>query len=91
MNTATQPNYGHTTVLSKLDAIEKALLANDPLLPYHCKEVLKLLQEQEELIHLLDDKQRSILIGGMKTYQNIQLVTAATKSAGKKKITADDL
>lgn len=84
--------FAQLAVFEKLDAIDKALKTNDPLLELHCEAVRKQLSQYEELVHLLKDEQIATLMTGMKKWQNIQLVAEAVKSKGRgKKITADDL
>ena len=81
----------HAAVLEKLSRIEAGLKVHDPLVAHHCKNIRDTLMEHEELVHLLKDEQVRVLMAGMKSYINVQLVKETSKSRGKGKITSDDL
>ena len=82
-------------LLPKLDALEKALLTADPLMPTHLKEIHKHLIQYEELAHLLTEEQISIILEGQQKKLGVLLAaeTSKTKSSTKIKggVTADDL
>lgn len=84
-------------LLPKLAALEASLLANDPKMPGHLKEIHKYLIQFEELAHLLTEEQIALIMDGQQKQTGIRL--AAETSSGKgsasakslKGIKADDL
>lgn len=98
MNTAAQEpsttDQVMMEVLDRLSKVEEGLKTVDPAISIHCKVILNNLQKYEELSHLLKDEQIAVLIAGMKTYRQMQLVKeASTKRNSKslKNTTLDDL
>lgn len=91
-------NPQYDACLTRLAALEEALLSQDPLMKGHLKEIHKLLISHEELVHLLSDEQISQIMAAQQVVTNTSLaavVVASSKSpsAGKKaaKLTLGDL
>ena len=87
-------DFAKLDVLSRLDALEKTLLTQDPQIPVHLNNILKTLHTYEELIHLLDDAAIKVLMDSMQKYRRVELVKEAatakrSKSLGK--TTLDDI
>ena len=81
-------------ILSRLDGLEQAMLANDPLLPGHLKAIHTQLSQQPELLHLLKPEQIGQVMLGMQRVVGIQLVAEAKKTPAKgkaAKISASDI
>ena len=71
-------------VLGRLDEIEAKLIQQDPMLGIHLATIHKQLLTYEELVHILPDEKIRVYMAGMQKYKQLQLVTEATKSRGKK-------
>jgi hypothetical protein len=84
-------------LLPKLKQVEDALLAADPKLPNHLKEIHKYLIQFEELAHLLSEEQISVIMDAQQKVTGIRLAQETAKGTGKasakslKGVTADDL
>lgn len=74
-------------LLPKLDALEKALLATDPKMPVHLREIHKYLIQFEELAHLLTEEQISKIVQGQEILTSTKLAdeTKAGKGPGSKR------
>lgn len=81
-------------LLPKLDALAAALVAKDPKMPTHLKEIHKYLIQFEELSHLLSEEKIAVILQGQQVQVGVVLA-AETKAKEKKgkaeKVTADDL
>lgn len=83
-------------LLQRLDQLEAALLANDPLMPGHLREIHKFLQEQPELLHVLKPEEIGITMQAMQKYTGIALVQDKIKAPAARggrapKITVNDI
>lgn len=82
-------------LLPKLDALEKALLTNDPLMGTHLKAIHTTLIQYEELSHLLTEQQIQTILDGQQKKIGLILAAETTKTTKSTKIkggvTADDL
>lgn len=82
-------------LLPKLNALEASLLATDPQMPVHLKEIHKYLLQFEELSHLLSEDQIAIILEGQQKKLGVVLAeeTKAKAKSGKIKggVSADDL
>lgn len=84
-------------LLPKLKQLEDALLASDPQMPVHLKEIHKYLIQYEELAHLLSEEQIAVILEGQQRRVGIILATETRKGTGGssaknlKGVTADDL
>jgi hypothetical protein len=91
--TATAPlDFARLTVLEKLSLVEEKLKEADPMLGHHMTEIHKTLLANEELVHILSDKDIHTLMAGMQKYKSMQIVEAAAKkpSSRGKKVSEDD-
>lgn len=91
-----QKNPQLLALLPKLEALEKALLSADPLMPTHLKEIHKHLIQYEELAHLLTEDQIAVILEGQQKKIGIILAAETTKAKGsnskiKGGVSADDL
>jgi hypothetical protein len=77
--------------LGRIDKIEAVLKTHDPMVSIHCEEVLKVLKENEELVHILPDEKITVFMQGMQKYKMIELIKETATKRGKGKVTADDL
>lgn len=84
--------FAKLDVMQRIDAIEKGLLLQDPMLPQHLAAIHRTLLESEELVHLLSDEQVRTLIAGQRKHVQVQLVKEITtkKSTKVPKATAED-
>lgn len=71
-------------ILQRLDALEQALLAQDPEMPKHLGEIHRLLITHEELTHLLSDEQIAVIMGAQQLQTNTTLVASTASGAGKR-------
>lgn len=82
-------------LLPKLSALETALLAKDPKMPEHLREIHKYLIQFEELAHLLNEEQIAVILRGNQVQTGVILAAETTKTRGNKvkagKIDASDL
>lgn len=74
-------------LLKKLDDLEKALLAQDPKMPGHLKEIHKYLIGFEELAHLLSEDQIAKIVQGQQIVVGEKLAeeTKSGKGPGNRK------
>lgn len=70
-------------LLPKLDALEKALLANDPKMPGHLKEIHKYLIQFEELAHLLSETDIAKILDAQQKIVGIKLAEETKKGSSK--------
>lgn len=81
----------------KLAALEAALLAADPKMPTHLREIHSYLIQFEELAHLLTEDQIAIILDAQQRKVGIILAEETKKGRGpnakgkKETVTADDL
>lgn len=93
--TPTHPKLAE--LLPKLAALEAALLAADPQMPVHLKEIHRYLIQYEELAHLLSEEQIAVILEGQQRRVGIVLAQETKKGTGNsssknlKGVTADDL
>lgn len=82
-------------LLPKLDALEASLLANDPKMPVHLKEIHKYLLQFEELSHLLSEEQIATILDAQQRKLGVVLAEETKGKKGSSKIkggvSADDL
>lgn len=81
-------------LLPKLDQLQAELLASDPKMPGHLKEIHKYLIQYEELAHLLSEEQIAIILSGQQRMVGIVLANETkAKKVGKggKAIGAEEL
>ena len=86
----------HEMLLSRISQLEAALLANDPQMPGHLREIHKFLAEQPELLHVLQPEEIGVTMQAMQKYTGIALVqdkikTPAARGGKAPKITVDDI
>lgn len=77
----TSPEHGK--VLERLQSLEDALIAQDPMMKVHLAEIHKHLIQYEELVHLLTEDQIGILMAGQQSHTNTVLVGSASTGKGK--------
>lgn len=70
--------------LQKLQAIEEALLANDPAMKTHLAEIHKTLIQYEELVHLLSNDQIATVMKAQQKLTDTALAAAVTKAKTSK-------
>ena len=93
-NSVNDPIY--LELAGKVQELEQALLAEHPQMPTLLRQIHAGLLQNPAAIHSLSDDQISLIIRGLTSYTNTEIV-ASTKpkaSAAKKalsKVTADDL
>lgn len=86
-------------VLTKLEmslaSLESTLLAKDPMMPQHLRNVHSLLISYPETVHLLDDAEIARIIDAAQVHTKTEIVKATVKgtsaSGARKKIAVDDL
>lgn len=82
---------------TKLAALQAALLARDPKMGEHLREIHRYLIQFEELAHLLTEEQIAVILQGQQIKVGVILAneTAKVKKSGSNKslkgVTADDL
>jgi hypothetical protein len=69
--------------MQKLADLQSCLLAQDPLMPKHLKEIHSLLIQHEELVHLLSDEQIGEIMSRQQMITNTTLVAAVTAKGAK--------
>jgi len=87
-------SFAELTLRGRLAELETALMLKDPGMKNHLAAVHKQLHEQDDLVHLLTDEQRAVIVAGYKSYRNIQLVEKAKAPASRgrsAKVTEDDI
>jgi len=73
--------------------LEQALLANDPQMPQYLRRIHANLLTQPELVHILKDEERAVIIQGASRLTGV-IISASEKKATSKKLatmTADDI
>jgi hypothetical protein len=81
-------NPQHQQCLARLQLLEDALIARDPMMKTHLLEIHKQMITYEELVHLLTDEQIGIIMAAQQNHTNTVLVGSASTAAGKKKAIA---
>lgn len=81
-------NPHHVAALARLEQLQAALLARDPLMKGHLLEIHKQLIPHAELVHLLTEEQIGIIMAAQQVHTNTVLVGSASGVAGKKKAAA---
>ena len=76
-------NPQHQEALNRIAQLQQALLAKDPMMPQHLKEIHKQLITYEELVHLLRPEDIGIIMAAQQAHTNTTLVSAGTTKAGK--------
>lgn len=76
-------NPQHQEALARLAQLQAALLAKDPSMPMHLKEIHKQLIQYEELVHLLTPEDIGIIMAAQQQHTNTVLVAAGTTKSGK--------
>jgi hypothetical protein len=69
--------------MQRLGYLEECLIAQDPKMKDHLREIHKLMISHEELVHLLPDSEIAKIMTGQQIITNTTLV-AATTGTGKK-------
>jgi len=72
-------------LLTRLDQLEEALLARDPMMKQHLGAIHKQLTTYEELVHLLTIEQIAQIVGAQQQHTNTTLLQEVTSKAGKAK------
>jgi hypothetical protein len=70
-------------LLLRLNALESAMLEQDPRMKDHLKEIHKNLIQYEELVHLLDEEQIGKIMQAQQLITNTTLVSSMTTKSGK--------
>lgn len=83
-------------LLPKIDALGAALVANDPKMPTHLKEIHTYLIQFEELAHLLSEEQIAVILSAQQKKLGIILADETKNNKGnssksKKSFSADEL
>lgn len=73
----------HDQIKQRLGYLEEALLAQDPRMKDHLKEIHKLMITHEELVHLLTDEEIAKIMSAQQVVTNTTLVAATTGSKAK--------
>jgi hypothetical protein len=73
----------HSQLMQRLSGLEAALVATDPEIKSHMKEIHKLLITYEELVHLLSDEEIGKIMGAQQALTNTMLVGSITASSKK--------
>ena len=96
VQTTQSPQY--VQIMQRLGTLEEALLAQDPKMRDHLKEIHRLMIGHEELVHLLKPAEIAKIMTAQQQITNTTLVAATTgtgkKAASTKKATGlglDDL
>ena len=95
MNTNQDPIY--LELASSIQELEQALLAEHPQMPTLLRQIHAGLLQNPAAIHSLNDDQIAMIIKGLTSYTNTEIVASTkpkTSAAAKKalsKVTADDL
>lgn len=82
--------------IKKIDALQSALLANDPKIGDHLRAIHSHLSRFEEVTHLLPEEQITVLMDAAQRKLGLILAAETTKTKGSggkslKGVTADDL
>jgi hypothetical protein len=89
------PHDVMTKLEMSLASLEFTLLAKDPMMPQHLRNVHSLLISYPETVHLLDDAEIARIIDAAQVHTKTEIVKAAAKgtsaSGSRKKIAIDDL
>lgn len=76
-------NPQHQEALQRLAMLQQALLAKDPSMPMHLKEIHRQLITYEELVHLLKPEDIGIIMAAQQQHTNTTLAAAGTTKSGK--------
>jgi len=77
---------------SKLQALEQALLAADPQMPFHLQQSHALIMSYPETTVLLTDAQSAVILNALKAHTKTEIVKPSSKApSSKKKFSLDDL
>ncbi len=88
----TTPDHPIHAVMGRLALIEQKMIAQDPEIGTHLRAIHTMLQEYEELAHLLTPEQIGLLMRGLQKHTAISLVIEDSgKRKKSKKVTEDDL
>ena len=89
------PHDVMTKLEMSLASLESSLLAKDPMMPQHLRNVHSLLISYPETVHLLDDAEIARIIDAAQVHTKTEIVKATVKgtsaSGARKKIAVDDL
>lgn len=97
MNTDTNQDPIYLELASSIQDLEQALLAGHPQMPTLLRQIHAGLLQNPAAIHSLNDDQIAMIIKGLTSYTNTEIVASTepkTSAAAKKalsKVTADDL
>ena len=85
-----------TDVMRRLEmsmgSLEQALLAKDPQMPQHLRNIHALLISYPETVHLLDDSEIARIIDAAEVHTKTEIVKAsAAGKTSKKKMSIEDL
>jgi hypothetical protein len=71
------------SIMQRLSYLQEALLAQDPRIRDHLKEIHKLMITHEELVHLLSDEDIAKIMSAQQVVTNTTLVATTTGTKGK--------
>lgn len=86
------PDFGFA-VKEKIAALEAALLSAAPQLPVLLRDIHTQLKANKEIVTILTDEERSVIVRGLMRQTNVSIADAVSKKKSKepKKKVTDDL
>lgn len=75
----------HFEMMTRLQQLEEALLARDPMMKVHLGAIHKLWTANEELVHLLSDEEIGKIVAAQSAHTNTSLINEITSKAGSSK------
>jgi hypothetical protein len=80
---STAPTPQHDQIMQRLAYLQEAMVAQDPQIKGHLKEIHRLMITHEELVHLLSDDDIAKIMGAQQVVTNTTLVAALSGTKGK--------
>lgn len=85
------PNNPIFVVMERIALIQAKMLAQDPQISTHLKEIWKHMQQYEEIAHLLTEEEIGVVFRALQKHTAIELVVNTPSKGKSKKVSASDL